>query len=85
MLSQLIIHSPDHNVKVAAQNALTRLDAQAGASIGVGPGIPLTEDDRVGRLVRLFHACGWITVRRAVKEAFDKDLGDKVQVDGAET
>ena len=80
ILSGLILHSPDHNAKIAAQNALTRLDAQAGASLSAGPGVPLTEEARITRLSRLMTACGWITVRKAIKSAFNRDLEAEVQV-----
>lgn len=72
LLSQLIVGSPSHAIKVAAQNALTRLDAQAGTSMSFGPGAPLTEPARVERLTLLLKACGLVTVRSAMKRAFPK-------------
>lgn len=71
-LSELILHTPNPSIKVAAQNALTRLDAQAGGTVALGPGAPLTEIARADRLALLMQACGLITVRTALKIAFPR-------------
>ncbi len=70
VLSELILHTPNPAIKVSAQNALTRLDSQSGASMVLGPGVPLTEDGRVDRLSLLLVACGLPTIRRALAKAF---------------
>lgn len=70
VLSELILHTPNPAIKVSAQNALTRLDSQSGASALLGPGVPLTEDGRVDRLALLMAACGLPTIRRALSKAF---------------
>jgi hypothetical protein len=69
-LSELILHTPNPSIKVAAQNALTRLDAQAGGTTQLGPGPPLTDDGRIDRLSRLMSACGARLTRRAFAKAF---------------
>lgn len=74
ILSQLIVSSPNDAIKVAAQNALTRLDSISGSSVNLGPGAPLSESDRVNRLSTLMSACGLVTVRTALKLSFPKSF-----------
>lgn len=69
-LSEIILHSTNEANKVAAQNALTRLDAQAGHAIHYGPGDPLTDEAKASRLSALIAACGLPITRAAIKLAF---------------
>lgn len=69
-LSEIILHSANEANKVAAQNALTRLDAQAGHAIHYGPGDPLTDEAKASRLSALIAACGLPITRAAIKLAF---------------
>lgn len=71
-LSEIVLHTPNPSIKVAAQNALTRLDAQAGITAALGPGPPLTDEDRAKRLSLLMSAVGLPTVRRALHLAYPR-------------
>jgi hypothetical protein len=72
LLSHIILTSAVEANRVAAQNALTRLDAQAGATTRVGPGAPKSEEQRIARLSLLMRACGLVTVRAALRISFPK-------------
>ena len=70
ILSGLILKSPNDAIKVAAQNALTRLDAQAGSALSVGPSAPLSDEGRIERLAMLMKACGLVIVKKSLQSAF---------------
>lgn len=72
LLSELILHSPNHAIKVAAQNSLTKLDAQTGGGVSYSPGVPLTVEQRVKRLSLLMQACGFQVVKLSLKTAFPR-------------
>lgn len=72
LLSELILHSPNHAIKVAAQNSLTKLDAQTGGGVSYSPGVPLTVEQKVKRLSLLMQACGFQIVKLSIKAAFPR-------------
>lgn len=72
ILSELILHSPNHAIKVAAQNSLTKLDAQSGGGVSYAPPIPMTNDAKAKRLALLMQACGLSISKFAFGIAFPR-------------
>lgn len=68
-LSVIGRHGPDA-VAIAAMKALEELGRAKGS--GVGPGIPLTDDERTARLARLCTAVGREIAERAFALAFSE-------------
>jgi hypothetical protein len=60
-------------LEIAAIQALARLDAQIGARDSLGPGPPLTDEDKIHRLGLLIEACGKRITRKALEKTFGKD------------
>lgn len=78
--------------KVAAHRALQQLDQATGVQTRLGPGEPLTHEDRAFRLSLLMEACGQEVTTRAFSQAFGLRIsgteasdagGDVPAVDGA--
>lgn len=61
----------NYQLEIAAIQALARLDAQIGARDRLGPGPPLTDEDKVHRLSLLIEACG----KRITRKAWEKVYG----------
>lgn len=59
--------------RIQAIIAIARLDAQEGKRDTLGPGPPLTDDDKVHRLSLLLEACGKTLAREAWGKAFKPD------------
>lgn len=72
LLSELILHSPNHAIKVAAQNSLTKLDAQSGSGTSYAPAAPMTAEQKTARLSLLMKACGFHVVKQALQLAFPR-------------
>lgn len=64
----------NYQLEIAAIQALARLDAQIGARDRLGPGPPLTDDDKIHRLSLLLEAVGKRTARKAWERAFNEQF-----------
>lgn len=62
-------------LEIAAIQALARLDAQIGARDRLGPGPPLTDDDKIHRLSLLLEAVG----KRLARKAWERAYGHAVE------
>ena len=61
-------------LEIAAIQALARLDAQLGARDRLGPGPPLTDEDKIHRLYLLLEAVGKRIARKAWERAFSEQF-----------
>lgn len=59
-------------LEIAAIQALARLDAQIGARDRLGPGPPLTDDDKIHRLSLLLEAVGKRIARKAWERVWNE-------------
>jgi hypothetical protein len=71
-------------LEIAAIQALARLDAQIGARDRLGPGPPLTDEDKIHRLSLLIEACGKRITRKAWRKAFGVELTAENQASASE-
>lgn len=72
LLSVTIMSHPNGNLRVAAQNALTRLNAQSQTTSTYSPGIPLTDEARIDRLALMLKSQGLVIARAALSKAFPR-------------
>jgi len=68
-------------LEIAAIQALARLDAQIGARDRLGPGPPLTDDDKIHRLSLILQAVGKRIARKAWERTFNE--GQQVVLEAA--
>lgn len=71
-LSWLAHHAAREGDQVSALRALQQLDAALSAHQSPGPGVPLTDEDRIRRLSLLLEACGEELSAQAWKRAFTR-------------
>lgn len=71
-----IAHDPTEGtqIRMAAVSQYNKIKTDVGARDALGPGKPLTEEDKVIRLSLLMQACGKQTVNKALEHAFGKEL-----------
>ena len=71
VFSELAIHPKAHpSTRISALNGLRALEATAQQTADLGPGPPLTREDRLHRLSLLIEACGMDLSREAFLRAF---------------
>lgn len=69
-LSLMISETEDQRTKVAAIALLDKLEAQHAPAATAGPAPPLTDDEKVERLVRLFQPLSRDLIDRALNEVW---------------
>lgn len=86
-LSAVVRHASNagnFQLEIAAIQALARLDERIGAKDRLGPGPPLTDEDKVHRLGLLIEACGKRITRKALERAFNGSFTTKDQAESSQ-
>lgn len=73
ILDDLAKSADNPQVRIQAILASARLDAAEGKRDALGPGAPLTDEDKIHRLALLLEACGTYLATHAWKQAFKNE------------
>jgi len=80
LASEMLRHAPTFQLRLAALREINRLNQDTGHRDDLGPGLPLTIDQRLMRATPIFQACGPEGAREVWKRAFGEEITKVLKV-----